>query len=228
MTFRSASHINWIFILWYPFLFTNSPSFTEGAWILMWVQSMHPITPGKCAREKFFCFVWSVWWSLSKWTYWQMALFNTALTLIIHLCTVILETPNTSPITSWKLPVAKKRKAIIICMPADRLPKRRVGNSSSCENSSIRARSSFLGNLNRLNSSSSVYISSGLLLSLKIRSLLNCRCAWYCNRITNAIWNSNLHSRATVRRGVGHDCPSPDDDANSDSRVTVVDAHDTQ
>ena len=36
-------------------------------------------------------------------------------------------------------------------------------------------------------------------------------------------WNSNLHSRATVRREVGHDSPSPDDDAKSDGQVTVVD-----
>lgn len=113
------------FILWYDFLFTYDFSSSVGAWILMWVPSIHPITFGNPPREKnpVLILYFSDASQGHRINLWEMSTIASVTSETTRL-TVDLSTPMQSPIFCKKLPLAKNRRVMRTCWVAS-------GHSSS-------------------------------------------------------------------------------------------------
>lgn len=125
------------FMEWNPLRLTKSFSFSCGAWILMWVPSTQPITPGNPPLVK----KPRLFWSISSSVDGHLMKFLCFCARASETWPIIRDTddfdrPRVSPITWRKLPEAKKRNATRTCTVVDKAWFRDVSLSRSSRRSS--------------------------------------------------------------------------------------------
>ena len=109
------------FMEWNPLRLTKSFLFSCGAWILMWVPSTQPITPGNPPLVK----KPRLFWSISSSVDGHLMKFLCFCARASETWPIIRDTddfdrPRVSPITWRKLPEAKKRNATRTCTVVDK------------------------------------------------------------------------------------------------------------
>ena len=157
---------------WMCLALTYSCALVVGDLIRMCVPAMHPMTSGKPAMSANFAFCRSACCWDGRCTHRRMCVNIAIVTLCMVLEAVDRLTPIIRPTMFWKHPVAKKRRVSRSCRTGDSEPWRATGYSMSSLISSTIDRMCNRRNLNLENSSSSSYMSSGLVLSRKTLSLL--------------------------------------------------------
>ena len=89
----SALPTSWTLMLCLPFRFTNSHSFSWGAYMCTWLQSIAPIVLGIFPKRKKFCLAWMIWSSFGNETNSLIRLANAVDTLFRTSQTVDFVTP---------------------------------------------------------------------------------------------------------------------------------------
>ena len=126
---------------WNPLRLKKLFSFSYGTWILMWVPSTQPITPGNpplVKKKTAFVLKYLLfgWWSVDEVSLFLCFCARAGETWLIIRDTDDFDRPRVSPITWRKLPEAKKRNATRTCTVVDKAWFRDVSLSRSSRRSS--------------------------------------------------------------------------------------------